>query len=49
MKKILLSLIIVLFSCDVETPIEDNFVVEAFYFRRKLMILKLRKLNSGIL
>ena len=33
MKKILLPLIIVLFSCDVETPIEDNFVVEAFLFQ----------------
>ena len=33
MKKLLLPFIIVLFSCDVETPIEDNFVVEAFLFQ----------------
>jgi len=33
MKKLLFLFIIVLFSCDVETPIEDNFVVEAFLFQ----------------
>ena len=44
MKKILLSLIIVLFSCDVETPIEDNFVVEAFLFQgEKVDDIKIKK------
>ena len=50
MKKILLPLIIVIFSCDVETPIEDNFVVEAFLFQgERVDDIKIRKLNSGIL
>ena len=44
MKKILLPLIIVLFSCDVETPIEDNFVVEAFLFQgEKVDDVKIKK------
>lgn len=44
MKKILLSFIIVLFSCDVETPIEDNFVVEAFLFQgEKVDDIKIKK------
>ncbi|MFL3000813.1 MAG: DUF4249 family protein [Cytophagales bacterium] len=33
MKKIFGLLIIILFSCDNEIPIEDNFVVEAFLFQ----------------
>lgn len=33
MKKILLLFIYFLFSCDVEIPIRDNFVVEAFLFQ----------------
>tara|TARA_B100001758_G_scaffold106772_1_gene91514 strand:+ start:2505 stop:3326 length:822 start_codon:yes stop_codon:yes gene_type:complete len=33
MKKILGLLTIILFSCDNEIPIEDNFVVEAFLFQ----------------
>ena len=42
--QLLLSLIIVLFSCDVETPIEDNFVVEAFLFQgEKVDDIKIKK------
>jgi len=33
MKKIFALLTIILFSCDNEIPIEDNFVVEAFLFQ----------------
>ena len=33
MKKILLLFIYFLFSCDVEIPIRDNFVIEAFLFQ----------------
>ena len=44
MKKLLISFIIVLFSCDTETPIEDNFVVEAFLFQgEKVDDIKIKK------
>ena len=37
MKKVFLLFICFLFSCDVEIPIQDNFVVEAFLFQGEIV------------
>ena len=37
MKKVFILSICFLFSCDVEIPIQDNFVVEAFLFQGEIV------------
>ena len=49
MKKIFALLTIILFSCDNEIPIEDNFVVEAFLFQGEKVDDVRIKLSYGIL
>ena len=44
MKRFYIILIVLLYSCDIESPIEDNFVVEAFLFQgEKVDDIKIKK------
>ena len=44
MKRFYIILILLLYSCDIESPIEDNFVVEAFLFQgEKVDDIKIKK------
>ena len=44
MKRFYIILILLFYSCDIESPIEDNFVVEAFLFQgEKVDDIKIKK------
>ena len=44
MKRFYIAFIILFFACDIESPIEDNFVVEAFLFQgEKVDDIKIKK------
>ena len=49
MKRFYIAFIILFFACDIESPIEDNFVVEAFLFQgEKVDDIKIKKIEKDV-